>query len=266
MGMTRIAVLGGGVMGEALIAGLLQLDPKPAITVVEKVDSRAKELTDRYSIQSASAAHAVATADVVIAVVKPQDMREALAGIADQIPSTALVITIAAGITTAFISDLLPQVSVVRAMPNTPARIQQGVVGISAGEHCTPEHFAKAAALLGAVGLVIEIPEGLQDAITATSGSGPAYVFYLAEAMMRGAQEAGLSAADARAAVVQTLLGSAELLAASTDSPTTLRTNVTSPNGTTAAAIAVLDQQGVNDSIVRAMLAARDRSQELASS
>ena len=264
--MTQIAVLGGGVMGEALIAGLLHLDPRPDITVVEKVDARARELTDRYHIRSAPAGPAVVGADVVIAVVKPQDMREALAGVADLVPSTALVISIAAGITTSFISGLLPQVSVVRAMPNTPARIQRGVVGISAGEHCTPEHFAQAAALLRAVGLVIEIPEDQQDAITATSGSGPAYVFYLAEAMIRGAQEAGLNSADARAAVVQTLLGSAELLAKSTDSPTKLRKNVTSPNGTTAAAIAVLDEDGVHDSIVRAMIAARDRSQELASS
>ena len=266
MGMTRIAVLGGGVMGEALIAGLLLFDPRPDITVVEKVDSRASELCDRYHIRSAPAAEAAASADVVIAVVKPQDMRQAVTAIANSVPSSALVISIAAGITTSFISGLLPEVSVVRAMPNTPARIQRGVIGISAGARCTPEHYAQAASLLAAVGLVLEIPEDLQDAVTATSGSGPAYLFYLAEAMMRGAQEAGLGSADARAAVVQTLLGSAELLAASADSPATLRTNVTSPNGTTAAAIAVLDEQGVSDSIVEAMIAARDRSQELARS
>ncbi|MDP2012825.1 MAG: pyrroline-5-carboxylate reductase [Actinomycetota bacterium] len=264
--MTRIAVLGGGVMGEALIAGLLQFDPQPSITVVEKLAARAQELTDRYSIQSAPARQAVSDADVVIAVVKPQDMREALSDISDAVPQSALVISIAAGITTAFISSLLPQVSVVRAMPNTPARIQRGVIGISAGVSCAPEQFENAAVLLGSVGLVLEIPEEQQDAITATSGSGPAYLFYLAEAMMRGAEESGLSADDARAAVVHTLLGSAELLAASSESPSTLRTNVTSPNGTTAAAIAVLNEQGVSDAIVKAMLAARDRSQELASS
>lgn len=264
--MTRIAVLGGGVMGEALIAGLLKFEPQPTITVVERLAERAQELTDRYSILQASAAVAVSDADVIIAVVKPQDMREVLTSIAESIPASTLVISIAAGITTTVISEVLPQVSVVRAMPNTPARIQRGVIGISAGERCTPEHFEQAAVLLAALGLVLEIPEELQDAITATSGSGPAYVFYLAEAMMRGAQDAGLSAADARAAVVQTLLGSAELLAASTESPATLRTNVTSPNGTTAAAIAVLNEQGVGDAIVEAMLAARDRSQELASS
>ncbi len=264
--MTRIAVLGGGVMGEALIAGLLQFQPQPSITVVEKLPERAEDLTARYAIHSAPAKEAVSNADVIIAVVKPQDMREALTDIADAVPDSALVISIAAGITTSFISALLPQASVVRAMPNTPARIQRGVIGISAGQSCAPEQFEEAAILLGAVGLVLEIPEELQDAITATSGSGPAYLFYLAEAMMRGAQEAGLSADDARAAVVHTLLGSVELLAASSESPATLRTNVTSPNGTTAAAIAVLNEQGVSDAIVEAMLAARDRSQELASS
>ncbi|MDO8733094.1 MAG: pyrroline-5-carboxylate reductase [Actinomycetota bacterium] len=264
--MTRIAVLGGGVMGEALIAGLLQFDPQPTVTVVEKRAERAKELTVQYSIQSSAAQTAVADAEVIIVVVKPQDMREALAEIAEAVPAAALVISIAAGITTSFISEILPQAAVVRAMPNTPARIQRGVIGISAGASCSPEQFEQAASLLAAVGLVLEIPEDLQDAITATSGSGPAYVFYLAEAMIRGAQEAGLSASDARAAVVQTLLGSAELLAASTESPTTLRTNVTSPNGTTAAAIDVLNEQAVGDAIVQAMLAARDRSQELARS
>ncbi len=266
MNVKRIAVLGGGVMGEALIAGLLQLDPPPRITVVEKRPERAQELTDRYSIQSAAAEVAASDADIVIAVVKPQDMRAALTEIAESIPPSTLIISIAAGITTSAISSLVPQASVVRAMPNTPARIQQGVIGISAGERCSAEQFEQAAVLLGAVGLVIEIPEALQDAITATSGSGPAYFFYLAEAMMQGAQEAGLSESDARAAVVQTLLGSAELLAGSTQSPATLRANVTSPNGTTAAAIEVLNEQGVNAAIVQAMLAARDRSQELASS
>ena len=250
-------------MGEALIAGLLQFEPKPSVTVVEKREDRVRELTDQYPIQSAAAAVAVADADVIVLVVKPQDMREALLEIAGAVPNSALVISIAAGITTTFISQTLPQAAVVRAMPNTPARIQRGVVGISAGASCNRKQFEQAADLLGAVGLVLEIPEDLQDAITATSGSGPAYVFYLAEAMIRGAEEAGLSAGDARAAVVQTLLGSAELLAASSESATTLRTNVTSPNGTTAAAIAVLDEQAVGDAIVQAMLAARDRSQEL---
>lgn len=266
MGMTRIAVLGGGVMGEALIAGLLQFEPKPVISVVERLPERAAELVAAYGIQALPAADAVAGADVVIAVVKPQDMRTLLGELVGVFKDDALLISIAAGITTHAISQILPGIAVVRAMPNTPARIQRGLVGVSAGAACAPEQFARARSLLSAVGQVLEVPEDLQDAITATSGSGPAYVFYLAEAMMRGAQEAGLNADDARAAVVQTLLGSAELLAGSELTAAQLRRNVTSPNGTTAAAVDVLDDRKVGDAVVAAMLAARDRSQELSGS
>jgi pyrroline-5-carboxylate reductase len=264
--MTHIAVLGGGVMGEALIAGLLQLDPKPSIVVVEKREDRAQELVDRYSISSADSRVAVTGAQVIIAVVKPQDMRAVLSEVSDAVSAGALIISIAAGVTTETIESLVPQAAVVRAMPNTPARIQQGVIGMSAGGSCESEQFAKAVELLCSVGVVLEIPELLQDAITATSGSGPAYVFYLAEAMIRGAEQSGLSQADARTAVIQTILGSAELLAASTQSPAELRANVTSPNGTTAAAIATFDEHGVREGIIAGMISARDRSAELSGS
>ena len=264
--MTHIAVLGGGVMGEALIAGLLLLDPKPSSVVVEKREDRAQELVERHHIASADAQAAVLDAAVVIAVVKPQDMRAVLIEIADAVPVGALIISIAAGVPTTTIEALVPQAAVVRAMPNTPAKIQQGVIGMSAGISCGPEQFAQAVELLRAVGTVLEIPESPQDAITATSGSGPAYVFYLAEAMMLGAQQSGLSPADARTAVVQTILGSAELLAASAQSPVELRTNVTSPNGTTAAAIETFDELGVREAIVAGMISARDRSAQLSAS
>jgi pyrroline-5-carboxylate reductase len=264
--MTRIAVLGGGVMGEALIAGLLELIPAPSIVVVEKRAERAAELVRTYAIEIAAAQSAVADAEVVIAVVKPQDMRDALGEVATSIPQGALVISIAAGVTTATIESIVPQAAVVRAMPNTPAQIQKGVIGVSAGHSCDMEELLKAEILLSAVGTVLQVPESLQDAITATSGSGPAYVFYLAEAMIRGAELAGLSAQDARLAVVQTILGSAELLAESSESPESLRAKVTSPNGTTAAAIATFDDLQVRESIVAGMVAARDRSIELSQS
>ncbi len=264
--MTRIAVLGGGVMGEALIAGLLELTPSPSIVVVEKRAERAAELIATYAIELADSREAVANADVVIAVVKPQDMREVLTQVSSAIPKHALLISIAAGVTTHTIQELVPQAAVVRAMPNTPAQIQQGVIGVSAGSSCSVEKVSIAMELLSAVGTVLQVPETLQDAITATSGSGPAYVFYLAEAMMQGAQKAGLREQDARAAVVQTILGSAQLLASSAESPETLRARVTSPNGTTAAAIATFDDLKVRDSIVSGILAARDRSVELSQS
>ncbi len=264
--MTRIAVLGGGVMGEALIAGLLKLTPAPSIVVVEKRAERAAELLRTYAIEVAAAQSAVVNADVVIAVVKPQDMREALTQVSGSIPQGALLISIAAGVTTSTIEALVPQAAVVRAMPNTPAQIQMGVIGISAGASCSNDELLKAEILLSAVGVVLQVPESLQDAITATSGSGPAYVFYLAEAMISGAEHAGLSSEDARKAVVQTILGSAELLAASSELPESLRAKVTSPNGTTAAAIATFDELRVRESIVSGMMAARDRSIELSRS
>ena len=264
--MTRIAVLGGGVMGEALIAGLLELQPAPEIVVAEKRPERAAELNRTYGIDVAEASQAVTNADVVIAVVKPQDMRAVLTDVSSAVPQGALIISIAAGITTQTIQALVPQAAVVRAMPNTPAQIQRGVIGVSSGSSCASEQLVKAEILLSAVGTVLQVPESLQDAITATSGSGPAYVFYLAEAMIRGAELAGLSAQDARTAVVQTILGSAELLAASDESPESLREKVTSPNGTTAAAIASFDELNVRESIVAGMVAARDRSVELSQS
>lgn len=261
--MTRIAVLGGGVMGEALIIGLLAQDPSARIVVVEQSAERGDALVARHGIRLDTAGAAVAAADVVIIAVKPDGVRALLQEIANDVQPGALVISIAAGIPTSVISALVPQAAVVRAMPNTPARIQQGVIGVSAAQTCPAASLAIASALLGAVGTVIQIPEAQQDAITATSGSGPAYVFYLAEAMMRGAQELGLDPAQARTAVIETIAGAAQLMLASDDDPQVLRAQVTSAKGTTAAAIAAFDASAVADGIVAGMVAARDRSAEL---
>ena len=265
--MTRIAVLGGGVMGEALIVGLKRrLTPAPTIVVAEKRVDRAAELADRFGVQVAAPAAAVVGADVVIIVVKPQDIRSLVQEIASDVADGALVISIAAGITTLSIEEVLPRANVVRAMPNYPARLELGVTGISAGASCDGAALAHAEQLLASVGTVISVPETLQDAITAVSGSGPAYVFLLAEGMMAGAQAVGLSAADARNAVVHTLLGAAHLLDVSGEEPAVLRAMVTSPGGTTAAAIAVLQENEILDSFIAAIVAARDRSRELSAS
>lgn len=265
--MTRIAVVGGGVMGEALIVGLQRrLTPVPSIVVAEKREDRAADLANRFGVQIAAPAAAVSGAEVVIIVVKPQDFRSVVDQIAADVPDGALVISIAAGITTSSIEEALPQANVVRAMPNTPARLELGVTGISAGANCDTAALARAEQLLASVGTVISVPESLQDAITAVSGSGPAYVFFLAEAMMAGAMAVGLSTADARNAVVNTLLGAAHLLDVSGEEPAALRAMVTSPGGTTAAAIAVLERNETLDSFVAAIVAARDRSRELSAS
>ena len=263
----RIAVLGGGVMGEALIHGFQRrLHPQPQIVVAEKRADRAEELRTRLGVEIAPLESACAGAEVVIVVVKPQDIRPVVEAIAPTVPPGTLVISIAAGITTASIEAVLADAHVVRAMPNTPARIESGVTGLSAGANCSADALDRAAELLSSVGAVIEVPEDLQDAVTAVSGSGPAYLFALAEAMLTGAREVGLPDDAARTAVVQTLLGAARLLEASGEDPATLRANVTSPNGTTAAALAVFADRDLQGTVVAGIEAARDRSRELSSS
>jgi pyrroline-5-carboxylate reductase len=261
----RIAVLGAGVMGETLISGFLRyLAPEPIICVVEKRPERMVELVSRYDLTICDGPEAVRGADVVVLVVKPQDMGALLDEVGLFVETGSLVISIAAGISTSFIQQRVPLgVNVVRAMPNTPAKVDRSVTGISPGASCTPAALHLAVELLQSVGAVIEVPEELQDAVTAVSGSGPAYVFYLAEAMIEAGVGMGLDAATAQRMVHHTILGAATLLEASGETAETLRRNVTSPNGTTAAAIAALDANKVRPSIVSAIGAARDRSREL---
>ena len=263
----RIAILGGGVMGETLAAGFLaRLQPTPTVVVAEKRPDRAAELADRLGVRIASMNEAVSGADVVVLAVKPQDFRAMLAELAPSLRPGVLVVSIAAGIPTAVMEEMLPGAAVVRVMPNTPARINRGVAGISAGSDCTPADLDLAARLMESVGVVVRVPEDLQDAVTAVSGSGPAYVFYLAEAMIAAGVEMGLSPADARLMAVNTILGAGELMAASDEDPAVLRANVTSPNGTTAAAIASMEAAALRQSVIAAMAAARDRSIELSGS
>jgi pyrroline-5-carboxylate reductase len=261
----KIAVLGAGVMGETLISGFLRhITPEPEIAVVEKRQARAEELMGRYPLNVSAGPEAVQDADVVVLVVKPQDMGTLLDEVGFFVKTGSLVITIAAGIGTAFIEKRVPLgVNVVRAMPNTPARVDRGVTGVSAGAACTPAALALAVQLLETVGTVAEVPENLQDAVTAVSGSGPAYVFYLAEGMIQAAVDLGLDHDSAQRMVHDTILGAATLLESSGETAETLRGSVTSPNGTTAAAIGRLDELGVRQSIVTAITAARDRSREL---
>ena len=263
----RIAVIGGGVMGEALMRALMRRDPRPEIVVVEKRADRAAQLVAELGVTVADVHEAVAGADVVLLAVKPQDVRELLdyAGLA--IEPGSLVLSIAAGIPTSVITERVrPGVDVIRAMPNTPARIDLGVTGVSSAPACSPAGRDLAVQLLRSVGLVVEVPESLQDSVTAVSGSGPAYLFLLAESMVQAAVDLGLEPDMADQMVRQTLVGAAQLLAASAEGPEVLRSNVTSPNGTTAAAISTMDRLGVRASIIEAMGAAHARSRELAGS
>jgi len=263
---SKVAVIGAGIMGEALISALISAGVNPElITISEKRAERSAELTAKYSIKRAPIAANVAVADALLLVVKPQDMASVLEEIKGAINPTAVVITFAAGKTISFITNALSTGNpIVRVMPNTPTLVGAGMAAVSIGPGVTAEQKQFVLNFLAATGTVIEVAEELQDAVTATSGSGPAYFFAFVEAMVAGAKELGLSEQDATTLTIQTIVGAAKLLDESGKSATTLRENVTSPNGTTAAALASFAASDLNSMVAQAMKAARDRSQELA--
>lgn len=261
---TRVAMIGGGAMGGAITEGLVVLDGVD-VTVVEADPERAQWWRSRSDVSVADLSSAVAGAEVVFLAVKPHQIVETLRSIRDSLEPDAVVVSIAAGITVAALERELPTgAAVIRTMPNTPVRIGRGVVGLSAGTAVRSHHVSLVTSLLSSVSVVIPIAEELLDALTATSGSGPAYLFYLAEAMKLGAVDLGLPEETANALVAQTLAGAAELLAAEPDKAVELRSSVTSKGGTTAAAIAVFDAADVKGVVVDAMRANRDRARELA--
>jgi pyrroline-5-carboxylate reductase len=263
---SKVAVVGAGIMGEALIAALISSGINPElITISEKRADRSEELIVKYAIKQAPLATNVAAADALLLVVKPQDMATVLEEIKGSINPSAVVISFAAGKTISFISNTLGTDNpVVRVMPNTPTLVGAGMAAASVGAGVTDAHKQFVLGFLAATGKVIEVSEDLQDAVTATSGSGPAYFFAFVEAMISGAKDLGLSEKDATTLTVQTIIGAAKLLAESGKSATTLRENVTSPNGTTAAALASFGSSEMNSMVAKAMKAASDRSQELA--
>ena len=263
---TQVAVLGAGVMGETLLSGLVRAGRSPSTLVVgEKRPERAAELRERYGVEVAANRDATRKADTVVVVVKPQDMGDLLEEIAPELRPGQLVVSLAAGITTAFIESRLPEgVAVVRVMPNTPALVDEGMAAISRGSHCDEEHPAEAESLLAATGRVVRVPESQQDAVTAISGSGPAYLFFVVEAMIEAGVHLGLPRTTSTELVVQTVVGSAKLLRETGEHPTVLREQVTSPGGTTAAAVRQLEDHKVRAAFLTAMEAARDRSRALA--
>ncbi|TDD69467.1 pyrroline-5-carboxylate reductase [Jiangella aurantiaca] len=262
-----VAILGAGVMGEALLSGIVQGGrPVSDVLVAEKRPDRAAELTERYGVDVVGNAEAVKRADTVLLVVKPQDMGPLLDDVAASARPGQLFVSLAAGITTAFVEARLPDgVAVVRVMPNTPALVGEGMSVISPGSHSGEEQLREAEELLRSTGRVARVPEKLQDAVTAVSGSGPAYVFYVVESMIEAGVHLGLPRATATELVVQTLVGSAKLLRETGQHPTVLREGVTSPGGTTAAALRQLEEGRVRADFLAALEAARDRSRALSS-
>jgi pyrroline-5-carboxylate reductase len=265
--MGLVAVLGAGVMGETLLSGLLRSGRQAGDLVVsERRPERARELADRYGVDVLGNIDVAAKADTLVLVVKPQDMGALLEEISSHVRPGALVVSLAAGITTSFIEQRLAAgTPVVRVMPNTPALVDEGMAAISPGSHCDEAHLAEAEALLRSVGHVVRVPEKQQDAVTAVSGSGPAYIFFVVEAMIEAGVHLGLPRATANELVVQTVVGAAKMLRETGEHPTVLRENVTSPAGTTAAAVRELEDHKVRAAFLTALEAARDRSRALAS-
>ena len=263
--MTRLAILGTGKIGESLLAGLLSSGWNDVIATARRQE-RADELHERFGVDATlENGRAIAGADVVVIAVKPQDMASLLGEIGPLVAPDQTVLSVAAAVTTRQIEEHLAQdVPVVRAMPNAPSIVHEGIAGICAGAHAADEHLERAEEVLSHLGRVVRLPESALDAVTAVSGSGPAYFALLAEAMIEAGILLGLSREVSTQLVVQTMLGTAKLLRDEKMHPVDLREAVTSPGGTTIRAIRVLEQEGVRAAFLNAIQAAMERSQELA--
>jgi len=264
----RIAILGAGKIGEALLSGLVSSGwraPEELAASGRRAE-RIDELKERYGVAATlSNPEAVAGASLVVVAVKPQDIEVLLGEIGGLIAPEQTVLSIAAAIPTAAIEARLERgVPVVRAMPNTPSTVHEGIAGICAGAHAGDEHLAQAEEVLRHLGYVVRVPERAMDAVTAVSGSGPAYFALLAEAMIEAGILLGMSREISTQLVVQTMLGTAKQLRDEKMHPVELREMVTSPGGTTIAAIRELERAGVRAAFLNAIQAAMDRSRELA--
>ena len=260
--MVVLQVIGGGRMGEALVGGLLKAGGHrlDGIRVVEPDSARREAL--RAAFPGVDVTEEPGAADDNIIAVKPGDVRAVCLSLAAHGPSR--VLSIAAGVTTAALeADLAPGSRVVRAMPNTPALIGVGAAAVAPGAAATDDDLEWATELLGAVGTVVRVKEPLLDAVTGLSGSGPAYVFLVAEALIEAGVLAGLPRDVSHTLSVQTLLGAATLLAEGSDGPEALRAAVTSPGGTTAAGLQALEQHGLRAAFLDAVVAATQRSRQL---
>ncbi|HTY28183.1 MAG TPA: pyrroline-5-carboxylate reductase [Mycobacterium sp.] len=282
--MARIAIIGGGSMGEALLAGLLRAGRQVKdLALAERMPERARYLADTYSVRVATAAEAVETAAFVIVAVKPADAEAVVAEIAEAAAQAEgnsveqVFVSVVAGVTIGFYESRLPAGSpVVRVMPNAPALVGAGVSALAAGRFATPEQLAEVSALFECVGGVLTVPESQLDAVTAVSGSGPAYFFLFVEALVDAAVANGLNRTVATDLAVQTMAGSAAMLLDRIDgertagadigldtTPARLRAIVTSPGGTTAAGLRELERGGLRAAVTAAIDAAKTRSEQL---
>jgi pyrroline-5-carboxylate reductase len=265
--VATVAIFGAGVMGETLLSGLVRAGRDAGeIVVTERREERAQQLTSTYGVRTMGNVEAAKMATTLVLVVKPQDMSGLVTEIAPHLREGALVVSLAAGITTGYLENLLPAgTAVVRVMPNTPALVDEGMAAVSPGQHCDDVHLAEAEELLRSCGKVVRLAEKHLDAVTAISGSGPAYIFYVVEAMIEAGVLLGLPRSTSTELVVQTLYGAATMLKETGQHPTVLREQVSSPGGTTIAALRQLDDHKVRAAFLTAMEAAAARSAQLAS-
>jgi pyrroline-5-carboxylate reductase len=260
----NVALLGGGKMGEALLAGIVLSSDPGSVVVVEQDAGRAAALRERYGVPTPTATEAAAWADTVVVAVKPNGVAAVLEEIRGALGPATVVVSIAAGLSTdSLAAHLAPGQPVVRVMPNTPASVGAGMSVLSPGASATEADLDRAERILSTVGRVLRVPESQQDAVTAVSGSGPAYFFYVVEAMADAGVALGLGREVATELAAQTAYGAGLMLHGSGADPATLRANVTSPGGTTAAAIASFDEHGLRTTVRAAMTACRDRSVEM---
>ena len=264
-----LAVLGAGMMGGALARGLVHAGAMPAANV-RLFDTHAAKATALAvtlgpgALASESAVSAIAGADVILIAVKPPMVADVLTEIASSLLPHQLVISIAAGIRLAKMEALLPNgIPVIRAMPNTPCLVGCGATALCRGASATEEHLLSAQSLFASVGLSVEVPERLMDAVTGLSGSGPAYVYLMIEALADGGVKEGLTRDIARLLAAQTVLGAAQMVLSSDQHPAQLKDNVTTPGGTTIAALHVLERAGIRTALIDAIQAAAERSREL---
>jgi pyrroline-5-carboxylate reductase len=261
----KIAIIGCGTMGEAILKGWLnEAIAAKDLLIVQRSIERTNYLRDKYPVEVVGEISAASEADIVMVGVKPQGIKEVLNELGPVLKPGALIISIAVGVTTKYIqSQLGTQNSVVRAMPNTPALVMRGTIGLAACEKCSTEDISIAKDLLSTVGTCVVVDENLIDTVAATSGSGPAYFYWLVETLTNVAIELGLKPEVAELLVRETFIGSAQLMDLSNDSAATLRSRVTSPKGTTQAAIASLEKNEVSKEFLKALQAAIARAQEL---
>lgn len=263
-----VGFLGAGNIAEALVQGLLQaqLTTPDAVWMTNRADlTRLRELSGRFGVRcTPNRCEVVDRADVLILACKPKDIQDLLAEVGHRTRPGQIILSLAAGVhTRALAEGVHPASQVVRAMPNTSCIVRESATAICAGPGATAETMAQCRAILGAVGKVVEVPETLLDAVTGLSGSGPAYIYLLVEAMMEAGQRVGLAPAVARELVLQTVLGAAKTLMDTGEDPAVLRHKVTSPNGTTMAGLQVLAEHGFQEAVVSAVARATERSKEL---